>query len=304
MIEEIKKCIKEELRSFNMALQEGILPSVPEYNKVLDFIFSTKGKQIRPIIGILISKMLGNFSWQQNTFLQAVELIHNATLFHDDIIDEADIRRNKPTLNKKFSNKIAVLSGDYFLSCAIEKIYSLENKQINFLFSYYMKQICEGEIEQNLSLNKLISIESYLEKTKRKTALLFALTTGGVSILADKEELSKKLLLFGETIGMIYQLKDDLKNFEEYVDKPVFNDLKNGIITAPVIFLAQNNKNIKNMIAQKKYDEILLLLKKSNAVKLTKELIQKYVEQAFLLTKNFPENMYKNHLLALLSEFG
>ena len=135
MQENISKILEKEIREFETALKSALSPSVCEYKNVLDFIHSTRGKRIRPIAGILTALMLGGFSEKQKEFLCAVELVHNATLFHDDIIDEADTRRGKPTLNSTFSNKIAVLSGDYFLSCAIKIIYSLENQRITSLFA-------------------------------------------------------------------------------------------------------------------------------------------------------------------------
>jgi geranylgeranyl pyrophosphate synthase len=201
MQEEILNLIKSDINEFNSALVQNTQSTVKDFTPVLSYIFAIKGKQIRPVLGILLAKCLNNScSTEQNLFLQAIELIHNATLFHDDVIDEADTRRNRKTLQKEFSNKIAILTGDYFLSSAIRNIYTLNNSQINSLFAEYMKAICEGEIEQNLSLNKIIPLEKYILKTERKTALLFELTTAGIAFLttnhSDKVfEICKNLLL-------------------------------------------------------------------------------------------------------------
>lgn len=303
MLEKIIKITEKEVKEFEEELKRSLSPSIEEYNSVLEFICHTKGKRIRPIIGILTSLMLGVFSEKQKTFLGAVELIHNATLFHDDIIDDAKIRRNQPTLNSQFSNSVAVLSGDYFLSCAIKSIYSLENQKISSLFANYMKEICEGEIEQNLTLHTILPVKKYLEKTRRKTALLFSLTVCGVGILAGRTDIEENLLAFGENLGMIYQLQDDLKNFDEYENKPVLNDMKSGVYTAPIIFLAQMNKEVENLLVQEKYDEIIALLKKSDAVEKTRMLVKKYCNEALSCSKKFPENSYKDLLLELLAQF-
>ena len=302
MTEELSKFLSVELTEFNIGLKNSLKTSVEKYEDVLDFVFEAKGKQIRPIFGILISRMLGEFSHSQNVFLQAIELIHNATLFHDDIIDEADIRRNRAALNKEFSNKIAVLSGDYFLTCAIKNICSLNDSEIISLVANYMKEICEGEIEQNITLNEIPSLEEYLDKTKRKTALLFSLTMQGIGLLSQNPEFAPALKTFGEFVGMIYQLQDDIKNFLEYNDKPVLNDLKSGVITTPIIFLSQENKEIKKLILEKNYDEIFSLLQKSDAIEKSKQLIKDCYDKAQTISKDFPENNYKEYLLKLLAQ--
>lgn len=304
MLDEISISLSKELIDFNKGLSNSLKTSVKGYEGILEYVHNTKGKQIRPIIGILVSKMLGDFSNQQNIFLQAVELIHNATLFHDDIIDNADTRRNKPSLNKEFSNKIAVLTGDYFLTCAIKNIYAVNNAQITSLFADYMKKICEGEIEQNLSLYDIPSIEKYIDKTKRKTALLFSLTIQGSGLLSKNTEIAENLKIFGENLGIIYQIRDDINNFMEYDNKPVLNDLKSGVITAPIIFLAEEKNNINELISQKNYDKIFSLLKKSNAIEKTKCLLKKYYDAALLSSEKFPQNKYKEMLLDLLAKLG
>lgn len=306
MREEFFKLIKSEIDEFNIGLIQNAQTSVQDFKPILDYFFSCKGKQIRPILGILLAKSLSdNFTNEQNLFLQAIELIHNATLFHDDVIDEADIRRNKKALHKEFSNKIAILAGDYFLSVAIKHIYSLNNPQINQLFAKYMQAICEGEIEQNLSLNKMISLEDYISKTERKTALLFELTLAGIASLTDNFnndifEICKNL---GKNFGILFQLNDDMNNFNTEIDKPVLNDLKSGVITAPIIFLAEEYPEIQTLINQQKYDEIIEKLNNSNAINKTAELISEYHNKTAEYLNFLPQNAYTDALYNLLSKF-
>lgn len=304
MLEKILQNISIEIADFQEGLKKSLLTSVPGYENILEYIFEVKGKQIRPIVGILAAMMLGRFSKEQNVFLQAVELVHNATLFHDDVIDDSQTRRNMPSLNAKFANKVAILTGDYFLSTAIKNIYSLKNNRINELFSEYMRKICEGEIEQNLTLNQVLPLEKYIQKTQNKTALLFSLTTFGVCVLAENKVLENDFLAFGENLGMLFQIKDDLKNFEEFENKPVLNDLKSGVITAPVIFLAEQYKEVQTLLDAQNYEKIISLLKNSDAFEKTKSLINVYYENAFRIAEKFPQNRYKDLLLELLAELG
>lgn len=306
MLNEIYKLIEKELNSFNQDLNTSLSSSIKDFEPILNYIFSAKGKQIRPTLAILASKILGEFNPQQSIFIQTIELIHNATLFHDDVIDNAKIRRNIPTLHEQFSTKLAILAGDYFLSVAIQNAHKLENPVINQKLSDTIKQICEGEIWQNLSLNKMLSMEEYLEKTKRKTALLFQLALEGTAILASNATKEQTLALktFGENFGMMFQIKDDLKNFEQIENKPTLNDLNDGIITAPIIFLNTQNPIVETLITQKNYPEILKLLEKSNAINKTNELLQTYANKALNSLETLPNNPYKEALITLLSNFG
>ena len=301
MLENISSHIFNELKNFNDNLKKSLTTNLSDYTNVLDYIYSNPGKQIRPITGIFLAKILGDFNDKQENFLQVIELIHNATLFHDDIIDESDVRRNKPALHKKFSNKIAILTGDYFLTVALKNMYEIANTEINFLVSSYIQKICEGEIEQNLTLNTIPTLENYLGKTKNKTALLFELTALGISILSDNQNYNDNLKNFGLNFGMYFQIRDDLKNFESKDNKPVLNDLESGVITAPIIFLSQEYNNILDLINNRKYDEILSLLDKSNAKNKTFELMQKYLNMAKESLNQLPDSEYKDLLFNLLS---
>ena len=305
MRDKFSELIKDDLACFNRDLISNSQTNVKDFADVLEYIFAAPGKQIRPVLGILLAKNLTDtFSNDMSLFLQAIELIHNATLFHDDIIDNSKIRRNRNALQEEFSNKIAVLSGDYFLSVAIKIIYSLNNQQINKLISDYMKLICEGEIEQNYSLNKIISIDEYISKTKRKTALLFELTTTGITLLTPNAgdkliDIAKKI---GENFGILFQLKDDLNNFGASNDKPVFNDLKSGVITAPVLFLSQEFDDIEKLILNENYDEILDRLNNSQAIAKTENLIADYSNNLKASINLLPQNIYSEALSNLFSE--
>ncbi len=302
MIEDTLKLINDEFSAFDNSFRASITSSVPDFEEVLLYFLEQKSKKIRPVVGILLSKMLGYFNEKQSAFLQAVEFIHNATLFHDDIIDEADIRRGFPSLNKKFSNKIAVLSGDFFLTLAIKLISKLKNDKIYELLGEYMKLICEGEIEQNYSINKIISIDEYIEKSRKKTALLFKLTAEGVAILANaNENTTSAFAEFAENFGIAFQINDDIRNFMSNDNKPVLNDLKSGVTTAPVIYLANENTTVSELILKSDFEKILELLKNSDAISKSVALMKFYQAKSCSSLKSFEDNEYKNALINLFS---
>lgn len=297
--------IKSELEEFEEVLKSSLTSSVEGFDIVLDYFFSSQGKKIRPILGILFSKIMGQYNEQQRYFLLAIELIHNATLFHDDVIDGADYRRNQESLNRHFSSKIAILAGDYFLATALKNISQINSLKINNIIASSIKEICEGEIEQDLSLKKLSSMEQYLLKTQRKTAILFALTLQGCAMLADNfdEDNIEAARKLGENFGMIFQIRDDLKNFEASVDKPIFNDLRSGNYTAPIIFLAQKFPEVKELLNIENYDAVMDLLHQSDAIEKTKKMLENYYLRATQILSKFPDNEYSRQMKELLSYF-
>ena len=304
MQEDIFSLIQKEIDEFNAGLRKNTSSEILEFKSVLDYIFETKGKQIRPILGVLCSKIFGEFNLEQNLFLQGVELVHNATLFHDDVIDNSKTRRGKISLQEKFSNKMAILTGDYFLSSAIKIINKIENQLIYDFFAACMKEICEGEIEQNFSLNKILSIDEYIHKTRRKTALLFALAAKGCVILSSNtdDNLVESMEKFGENFGILFQIKDDINNFKKSEDKPFYNDMKDGIYTAPLIFLSEKFPQISQMLINKDFDSVIKLLNNSNAIEQSENLAKKYYTKAKKNLEVLPDNQYKKALLNLLSK--
>ena len=179
------KLIKEELNRINKKIDEFVDSDFSFLKEILNFSLRNRGKQLRAIIGILSSKLISDTMLNENQikFLVSVELIHNATLIHDDIIDEAQTRRNQETLCKKFNNKLAVLTGDFYLSAALNAIVDLQNFELKKFFANSIKELLEGELSQDLSLFKIPSVEEYKERIRQKTALLFELACFGSCLL-------------------------------------------------------------------------------------------------------------------------
>lgn len=198
-------------------------------------LICSKGKRIRPRLAYLMIQANGEkISNEQMQMIVAGELLHTASLIHDDIIDNALERRGIQTLHEKYDSKLAVITGDLLASVAIEKIQSLENFEIQKMFLDTFKKMCNAEIIQYFSKDVVPDFDAYLEKTKKKTALLFSSILQGVALLSEKLN-SQNMKEFGLSFGIAFQLRNDLNSFlsESSLDK------ENGLFTAPDIFISQ-----------------------------------------------------------------
>lgn len=221
--------IDNEVKKFEENFKNFLDGEVNDYLKSFLFL---KSKRLRPLLGILFCKALQiEIKTEHKNIFLAVELIHNASLLHDDVIDESKERRKTKSINEQFDNTLAITSGDLLLSLALEKIIEIKNQKVQKLFSNCMKQMCYGEISQYFSKYKNQNITEYLTKTKQKTALLFELAILTPLILSKKEEYYKTVSSFAENFGLAFQIKNDLKNHTTTKE-----DYTQGIYTAPIIY--------------------------------------------------------------------
>lgn len=248
-------------------------------NSSLKNLLTAPSKHIRTLLAFLYLKTNNIEINDRQIYLQsAVELIHNASLIHDDIIDESPTRRNIQTIHSEFDNKLAVISGDYLLAAALRKISTLNNSTVTELFSDIMKTMCGGEINQYFSKYQKISLSDYITKSQQKTAALFqaaiesaAILSGNLSRTAAKD--------FAINFGTAFQIRDDLINF-----KTTKSDLNAGIYTAPVI-LAENSSDI------------------SDGIEKTIRLLNNYIDKSYDIIKKLDENPYKLAIVELLELF-
>lgn len=227
--------IKNDLDAFENKLKEIIDLNSNFLTKDLNKFLFTNPKRLRPILIFLFAKILKiDNSLVQNIAI-ITELIHNASLIHDDILDEEKIRRNNPTFFEKYGSKLAVLEGDLLLSLALEEI-SKTNIEIAKIFSSKIKATIQGEIKQNENIDKIIDIETYYSKTYNKTANLFL---AGIEALFTIKEKQENLLDFTKNFALAFQIKNDIDNF-----KNNSTDFKNGNYTLPVIYFFKENNSI------------------------------------------------------------
>lgn len=240
-LDEIKKSIETELKQFNVFLDDSLKSSTPLLNKILRYVLKQKGKQIRPLFVLLSAKCHGEIN--ENTYRAAafIELLHTATLIHDDVVDDSDKRRGLFSLNALWKNKIAVLVGDYLLSKGM--ILALENKDHQMLesISETVKSMSEGEIYQMEKARRMdITEEDYYDIIKRKTASLIAscCVLGALSVNADEIQV-ERMKQFGTSVGIAFQIKDDIFDYQtnNKTGKPVGNDIQEHKMTLPLIHL-------------------------------------------------------------------
>ena len=271
--DKIKKPITQELKIFEKQFYNSVSSKVKLLDLILIYILNRKGKQIRPILVLLFAKMFSNKSLTEKSYRAAnlVELIHTASLIHDDIVDDSNIRRNFLTINALWKNKISVLVGDFFLSKAL--LLSTENKDYDLLneVSKAVKEISEGELFQiQKSKNFNLSEEDYILLISKKTASLFSCCCKLGSISSGKNDLDD-IEAFGNYLGIIFQIKDDLFDFTtKKIGKPTKSDLKSQKITLPLIFSIQ-----KSTYQDKKV--IKSILKKKNYTMADKRLVNEFI---------------------------
>lgn len=247
----ILNIVQEDLSLIETELISSIDLS-PSMDEALQSFLSNKPKRIRPLVALLYLRAVNvNPTAKHYSFLTAIEIIHNASLIHDDVVDEAETRRGNKTFNKIFNNKTAILTGDYLLSVALEKLNSLNSPKTIAMCANTLKEMCRGEVNQYFNKFKITSIEEYLKKTEQKTAKLFQTAVCGAMTLSGKNDLDAPEI-FSRAFGMAFQIRDDILNITRRETlKPSQNDIKSGIYNAPVIF-ADKTSNLDEGIEKSK----------------------------------------------------
>ena len=238
-----KKIISKELSLFEEHFREAVRSRVPLLDRIMQYIVKRKGKQLRPMFVLLSAKLGGEITESTYRAASLVELLHTATLVHDDVVDEADERRGFFSINALWKNKIAVLVGDYLLAKGL--LLPLNNKDYAILkiVTNAVKVMSEGELlqlEKSRTLNLKESV--YYDIINGKTAsLLASACAAGASSTFDDEEKIEKMRLFGEKVGMAFQIKDDLFDYGTAdIGKPTGNDIKEKKLTLPLIYTLNN----------------------------------------------------------------
>lgn len=308
----INEPISEELKTFQSQFFKSVSSNIKLLDLILRYILKRKGKKIRPVLVLLFGKMISK-EINPKTYRAAnlVELIHTASLVHDDIVDEGHIRRKFLTINALWNNKISVLVGDFFLSKAL--LLSTENKDYDLLnqVSKAVKEISEGELYQIQKSRNLNLIEKdYLELISKKTAALFSCCCAVAAISCNSKKV-KKAEEFGKYLGIIFQIKDDLFDYSKNrIGKPTKEDLKTPKITLPLIYSLANaspkeKKIIKSILRNKNFSsknktEINRFIEEKKGFDYAYNLMIDYKNKALEVLKNFPQNKSKESIKLLL----
>lgn len=300
-IKKIKSPIEQELKDFEPYFKKSLQSDVPLLATILNYIYRTKGKQLRPIFVFLSAKLHGETNEFSKLAACSVELLHTATLVHDDVVDESYERRGTFSIKALWKNKLAVLVGDYILAKGL--LLQLENKKYNFLhlISQAVQDMSEGEILQMKKSRKLdIDDETYFEIIRKKTASLIATSMAiGAASASDNPDLPEKMYKIGQDAGIAFQIKDDIFDYQAkgILGKPTGNDIKEKKITLPLLY-------VLNQAKASERKRILRLIKRKNKnAQVVNELIQMVIEKGGLEYAELKMNEFKDKAINGLMEF-
>ncbi|SHF56824.1 heptaprenyl diphosphate synthase component II [Ornithinibacillus halophilus] len=311
--------LKKDLDYIEAALTEAIHAEHPVLREASTQLLKAGGKRIRPVF-VLLSGQIGEFDLEKvKTVAVSLELIHMATLVHDDVIDDAELRRGKPTIKAQYGNHVAMYTGDYILAKALEQITTLENPSIHKSLSKTLVEVSLGEIEQikdKYNLNQNLRV--YLRRIKRKTALLIATSCklGAITSNLSNRQI-KKLYQYGYYIGMSYQIIDDILDFtstSKELGKPAGNDLLQGNITLPVLF-AMKNEDFKTQLIhsfqhheqgklEESMDTLIQSIKQTDAIEEAYRISDRYLEKAIESLQDLPNNKARHTLENIAKYIG
>jgi octaprenyl-diphosphate synthase len=315
IIKDIKAPIKLEMDLFENKFKDSLKSNVSLLDRIMHYIIKRKGKQMRPMFVFLTAKLFGKF--EENTYRAAsmIELLHTATLVHDDVIDEADFRRGYFSINALWKNKIAVLVGDFLLSRGLLLAVKHEEFELLKIMSTAVQDMSEGELLQIEKARKLdITEKVYFDIIRQKTAtLIAACCASGANSVGEDKNTVETMRLFGEKAGIAFQIKDDLFDYTQstFIGKPTGIDIREQKMTLPLIYTLNNiSKKEKNNIIDivknhhendKKVAELIELVKENGGLNYAENVMIEYRNEALEILNQFDDNEARRSLKLLLN---
>jgi octaprenyl-diphosphate synthase len=309
-ISSIREPVAAELKIFDEEFAKTMKTDVPLLNIITTFLLRRKGKQVRPLLVFLSAKMIGEINKSTYTAASMIELLHTATLVHDDVVDESYERRGFFSINALWKSKLSVLLGDYLLAKGL--LISVENKEYDVLeiVSNAVREMSEGELLQIQKSRKLdITEEEYFTIIRKKTAVLFsACTSSGARSVTRDQSVINKMRDFGIKLGMAFQIKDDLFDYENtaFTGKPKGNDIQEKKLTLPLISALVNasiieKKEIIRLINKKSsdrktYNRVFEFVHQHNGVESAQNKMRQFRDEAIEILFTFPKNNYRNSI--------
>lgn len=309
----IKQYISKDFETYNACFAQALQTDNILLKQVLEHVAAKQGKQMRPVIILLSAKLCGGITQQAIRSAVSMELLHTASLIHDDIVDGATIRRGQKAVNAVWDNKTAVLVGDYMLSKALAIALETNNIKAISIITELGQALSSGELLQLfLAWNINPDEESYFKIIRQKTAMLFAAGTsiGAVSVNAESEQCAA-LRKFGEALGVCFQLKDDFLDYasdNNGLGKPAMNDVRDGKITLPLLRAMQKapqeqaNRLVRQIMSKEieDIDAVRTFVMQYGGLEYTEEMMQKYKGEAIEALQVFPDSETKDALLQIL----
>ncbi len=312
-VDQIIAPVADEMNEFENRFRESMRSNAPLLDKVTHYVIKRKGKQMRPLFIFLTAKMLGKINDKTYDAATLVELLHTATLVHDDVVDDANERRGFFSVNALWKNKIAVLVGDYMLSKVL--LLSIEKNNTNLLevVARAVREMSEGELLQIEKARKLdITEDVYYEVIRQKTASLIATCCEAAALSVDNNGYAENMRLFGENIGIAFQLKDDIFDYGEpgNIGKPTGLDIRERKMTLPLIYVLNNStdeirKELINIVKNhnenpKKVKRAVQLVIENGGIEYAHQKMNEYKVKALELLSDIPDSEAKQAVLGLV----
>ena len=313
-LEQIKGPIQVEFEVFKQKFDASLQSSNPLLGEVIHFIKQRKGKMMRPMLTLLMAKLCGQI--EESTYYAAIslELLHTASLVHDDVVDESDKRRGQASVNALYDNKVSVLVGDFLLATSLTNAALTDNITLVKLVSCLGQMLSEGEIIQLSNTNASdFSEEVYFDVIRKKTAALFSTAAeAGVRSVKSNDEMAEKANLFGELIGIAFQIKDDIFDYNpsDSLGKPSGNDMKEGKLTLPALYVLNtlNDASMKDLslkirALEATEEEIALFIdyvKRNGGIEYATQVMVEYRNKALALLPSTASSQLKEALTAYI----
>ncbi|MBD1870106.1 solanesyl diphosphate synthase [Leptolyngbya sp. FACHB-541] len=304
--------VEADLRLLTENLKNLVGERHPILYAAAEHLFGAGGKRLRPAIVLLISRATmpeQDISPKHRRLAEITEMIHTASLVHDDVVDESDVRRGVPTVHSSFGNRVAVLAGDFLFAQSSWYLANLDNLAVVKLLSEVIMDLAEGEILQGLSCFEAnLSIEAYLEKSYYKTASLIANSAKAAGLLSGvSAELAMHLYSYGRHIGLAFQVVDDILDFTgsmESLGKPAGSDLKSGNLTAPALYALEEKPYLESLIEREfaqdgDLEQAIALIKDSQGIERSRELAAQHAHAAVQHLSDLPHSESRQTLINL-----
>ena len=311
-VTELLQPVEKDLEDLILELKNLIGAGHPILQAAAEHLFSAGGKRIRPGIVLLISKAISHesaLSVKHKRLAEITEMIHTASLVHDDVVDEASIRRGVETVHSRFNTRVAVLAGDFLFAQASWHLANLDDVNVVKLLSRVIMDLAEGEIKQNLNrYDSGQTFSKYINKSYCKTASLIANSAKAAGVLSELNEKNLNMLYeFGKNIGLAFQVVDDILDFtgnDKQLGKPAVSDLASGYLTAPVLYALEENEKLSLLINRElsEKDDLnnaLEIIMSSNAIKRSRKLAENFATLSKEALVWLPESESKRALMAL-----
>ncbi|KGX87965.1 heptaprenyl diphosphate synthase component II [Pontibacillus litoralis] len=310
--------LKNDILMIEQSLNDTIQADHPVLREASTQLLQAGGKRIRPIFVLLAGKF-GHYDIERMKYVAvALELIHTASLVHDDVIDDAELRRGQPTIKAKWDNRIAMYTGDYIFARALEYLSNLANPKAHQILSETIVELCVGEIEQIKDKYEFQQqLRTYLRRIQRKTALLIAASCRLGAVAADATpEVERALYWYGYYVGMSYQIIDDVLDFtstEAKLGKPAGSDLMQGNITLPVLYAMDHDPSLyreelykleTHTPTKQEMDRIIQRIKATGAIDYSLTISDKYLDKALIAAKSLPSQKERQTLINIAKYIG